>query len=371
MLFTLVMTYSCTDNFFDTIPGDRLTLDQTFNSASLTDGYLANVYSYVPDEMSQRFVSGTAGPWTGGSSEAEYVWSFVESQKINNGSLDPSASLASKNWNEYYKGINKASTFIQLIDDCDEMPVGTRVRRKAEARALRAYFYFNLFKTYGPIVLLGEEPIPSDAAFDEVQLARNSVEECVAYISSEFLKASNNLPDISPDNEYGRINRPIAFAMRSQVFLFAASPLFNGNTDYASVKNKDGKSLFPQAYDASLWDSARISAKKFLDMYVPSQYSLNRVGTDGKVFTGVDGQKYDPYVSYRETVRAENFENPEMIFYRISAAVSSFQYELTPFHDGAPSNEYKGSGGKSVTQEMVDLYFTDKGLPIDIEPDSV
>ncbi len=364
-----MMTYSCSDNFFDTIPGDRLTLEQTFKAASLSEGYLANVYSYVPDEFSQRFVSGTAGPWTGGSSEAEYVWGFVESQKVNNGSLDPSASLVSKNWVEFYKGISKASTFIKLIDGCKEMPVETRVRRKAEARALRAYYYFNLLKTYGPVVLLGEEPLSSEASFDEIQLPRNSVEECVSYITLELLKASYDLPDLYTDTEFGRINRPIALAFRSQVFLFAASPLFNGNTDYANMKKVDGTSLFPQTYNQALWDSARVSAKRFLDLYVPSQYSLNRVGTDGKVFTGVDGQKYDPYMSYRETVRGQGFENREMIFYRISAGVSGFQYELTPFHSGAPSNEYKGSGGKSMTQEMVDLYFTNKGLRIDVDPD--
>lgn len=364
-----IIMHSCKDDFFDTIPGDRLTLEHTFKSTSLSEGYLANVYSYVPDEFSQRFVSGTAGPWTGGSSEAEFVWGFVESQKINNGSLDPSAGLVNKNWVEFYKGINKASTFIKLIDGCKEMPVETRIRRKAEARALRAYFYFNLLKTYGPVVLLGEEPLSSDASFDQIQLPRNSVEECVSFINMELLKATADLPDKSPDVEYGRINRPVALAIRSQVFLYAASPLFNGNTDYANIKNQDGKVLFTQAYNQALWDSARISAKMFIDQYVPSQYSLYKVGTDGKTYTGVEGQKYDPYYSYRETVRGQDFENQEMIFYRISAGVSGFQYELTPFHSGAPSNEYKGSGGKSVTQEMVDLYFSNKGLRIDEDPD--
>lgn len=369
MFVISMLTYSCTDDFFDTIPDDRLTLEQTFKSASLSEGYLANVYSYVPDEFSQRFVSGTAGPWTGGSSEAEYVWSFVESQKINNGSLDPSASLVSKNWIEFYKGINKASTFIKLIDGCKEMPIETRIRRKAEARALRAYYYFNLLKTYGPVVLIGEDPLSADATFEEVQLPRSSIEECVSYISMEMLKASYDLPDKSIDAEYGRINKPMVLAFRSQLFLFAASPLFNGNTDYASMINADGKKLFPQTYNAALWDSARVAAKKFLDMYVPSQYSLYKVGTDNNPFTGMDGQKYDPYMSYRETVRAQDFKNTEMIFYRIAAGVSGFQYELTPFHSGAPSNEYKGSGGKSVTQEMVDLYFSNKGLRIDEDPD--
>ena len=139
-----MLIVSCTDSFFVAPPDVRLTLERTFSKEELTNKFLANVYAYVPDEHSQRFVSGTAGPWTGGSSEAEYVWSFVESQKVNNGSLDPSSGLVSKYWTEYYRGISKASIFIQNVDKCKEMPADMRKRRKAEARALRAYFYMNL-----------------------------------------------------------------------------------------------------------------------------------------------------------------------------------------------------------------------------------
>lgn len=358
--------FSCSDNFFDTVPEDRLTLEETFQNEALTNEYLANVYSYVPDEFSQRFLTSTSGQWTAGSSEAEYVWSFVPAQLINSGAMDPSSSLTSQYWTEYYKGISKASTFIQKVDECKEMQANTRLVRKAEARALRAYYYFNLMKIYGPVVLLGETPISSDASLDEVQLSRSSIDDCVKYIVNELAVAAQDLPEAPLSNtDYGRMTKPIVLAIRSQVFLYAASPLFNGNTDYAALKNEDGTQLFPQTYDAAKWDSARVAAKKFIDLYVPNMYSLYRVGTDGKTYTGTDGQLYDPYISYRETVRGEGFDNPEMIFYRIQCNASYFQYEETPFHSGAPSNEYKGSGGKSATQEIVDLYFTKNGLRID------
>jgi len=357
---------SCSDNFFETVPGDRLTLEQTFLKQSLTLEYLANVYSYVPDEFNQRGISGTAGAWTGGSSEAEYVWGFVPSQNINNGSLDPTSELVKNYWTEYYRGISKASTFIELVDGCVEMDPNDRTLRKAEARALRAYYYFNLLKIYGPVVILGDKAIASNASFDEVQLPRNSVDECVAFITSQLQMAANDLPNLpKTTNDNGRITRSIALAIRSQVYLYSASPLFNGNTDYVNLKNADGKQLINQTFIQNKWDSARIAAKAFIDEFVPTQYSLYRVDADNNAYTGAAGKKYDPYISYRETIRGEDFTNPEMIFYRISANDAAFQYELTPFHSGAPNNDYKGSGGKSVTQEMVDLYFTNNGLRIE------
>lgn len=366
-----MLIVSCTDSFFVAPPDDRLTLERTFSKEELTNKFLSNVYSYVPDEHSQRFVSGTAGPWTGGSSEAEYVWSFVESQKVNNGSLDPSSGLVYKYWTEYYRGISKASIFIQNVDKCKEMPADMRKRRKAEARALRAYFYMNLVKIYGPVVIIGEEPIAIDAPLDEVLRSRNSIDECINYVNAEFLTAAADLPDPSDraqyqnnSQEYGRIIKPIVMAMRSQLWLYAASPLFNGNPDFANVKNEDGKKLFSD-FSQAKWDSARIAAKNFIATYVPSMYDLHKLAADGKLYTGGADQKYDPYQSYRESVRGNSFDNTEMVFFRISAGNSGFQYELTPFHSGAPNNTYKGSGGKSVTQEMVDLYFTDKGLRIE------
>ncbi len=40
----------------------------------------------------------------------------------------------------------------------------------------------------------------------------------------------------------GRINTLVVDAVKSQVLLFDASPLYNGNPDYANYKNADGKS---------------------------------------------------------------------------------------------------------------------------------
>ncbi|MCH5684724.1 RagB/SusD family nutrient uptake outer membrane protein [Niabella sp. W65] len=118
---------------------------------------------------------------------------------------------------------------------------------KAEARALRAIYYFYLFRIYGPVVLLGNDVMPVDAPFQELQLPRNSVDECIEYIASELDAAAADLP-IRPLNDanIARITKPIALGIKATALLYAASPLFNGNTDFASLKNKDGKQLIPK-----------------------------------------------------------------------------------------------------------------------------
>ncbi len=351
---------ACND-FFDIIPMDNIiTLDMTFTDRTKTDQFLTNVYSFVPDEHGQRdgCNNGTAGIWTGASSEAKFSWDFVRSNAWTMGTVDPSTDWVSKLWDQYYMGIARAGIFINNVDRCTSMDASVRKTRKAEARALRAYYYYQLLRVYGPVVLLGDNVLNADTPLSDMIKARNSVDECVDFITSEFDLAAE---DLSVNNygtaEAGRMNQGICKALKAQCLLLAASPLYNGNTDYANMKNADGKQLISQTYDATKWETARKAYKEFFDKY-GDQYELVKAYTsDGKL---------DPWLSLRNLQVTQSL-NKEMILYR-EVDNNGFYYELTPYHSDAPDATYKGGGGKAATQELVDLYFTDKGLPIDQDP---
>ena len=53
--------------------------------------------------------------------------------------------------------------------------------------------------------------------------------------------------------ELGRITQPIALAVRAKLWMLAASPLFNGNPDYAQIKYERGVALFKTTEDPTLW----------------------------------------------------------------------------------------------------------------------
>ena len=65
-------------------------------------------------------------------------------------------------------------------------------------------------------------------------------------------------------------------ALKSRVLLYAASPLYNGNTipDFANLKNHKGDLLFP-AYDATKWDRAYQAAKDIINL---KKYELTKKG---------------------------------------------------------------------------------------------
>lgn len=364
ILLSAGLLSACSD-FFDQVPNDRLSTEKIFETKSGTEKYLASVYTYIPDEANQRL---TSGPWTAGCDEAEYVWGFVCSQLVNNNTLTATEEVASRFWKQWYNGIHTATVFMQNVHTSSDVTEAMVKQWTAEARALRAIYYFYLLRAYGPVPIIGEKIISLNASVEEIQLPRNTVDECVDYIVSELTKAMQEglLEHVSLASDgIGRIDQTIAQAFKIEALMLKASPLFNGSVPYySSLKNTDGTYLFPQnlTEDQKIarWKEAADTAAVFLKNYEGKYYDLERVYTTSG--------KLDPYLSYRKALRGAytNLSNyKELIFYRIFNSTSVMQYDRTPYHSGAPNSDYKASGGLGATQEMVDSYFMANGkLPI-------
>src|SRR5690606_357694 len=95
------------------------------------------------------------------------------------------------------------------------------------------------------------ENLPISASTEDVQRYREPVDSVVAYIVQLLDEAVDGLPlkigSVTVD--MGRPTKPMALALKAQVLTMAASPLFNGNTDYAELVDNRGVQLFPQVYD--------------------------------------------------------------------------------------------------------------------------
>ncbi|WP_129717928.1 RagB/SusD family nutrient uptake outer membrane protein [Pedobacter sp. SYP-B3415] len=358
LIASLALSSSCKKGFLDQVPNDRLTLEETFTNRATAEKFLNNVYSWIPDEFGQRSPANdrNAGMWTGGSDEAEFVWGFVQTNSMNIGNWDANSDFVNNYWNNFYRGIRSASFFMANIDKVTQDITPQLITQyKAEARALRAMYYFYLVRLYGPVVLIGDNVIEPDAPAEAIRLPRSSFDECINYITTELEAAAAVLPvTASNDANYGRITKGMALAYRAQAFLLAASPLYNGNPDLASLRNKNGKQLISQTADAAKWKRASDAYKAFITQFVPGTYSLYRKNNAEGAF--------DPYLSCRD-VFLDNFNN-EIIMSRIESSLGSRQYEMTPYHAGKNS-ESKGSGGLGATQNQVNAFFTANGRKID------
>lgn len=106
-----------------------------------------------------------------------------------------------------------------------------------EARFLRAHFYAMMLPVYGPVFLIGDDPVDfTQSGLD--QRERNTWDECVNYVANELWEAAKGLPDSWPDIYYGRATKGAALAARARLLLYSARKLFNGNELYKGIVNK-------------------------------------------------------------------------------------------------------------------------------------
>ncbi|MGX5690463.1 RagB/SusD family nutrient uptake outer membrane protein [Arcticibacter tournemirensis] len=350
----LFVSSGCSD-FLDQIPDNVLTVEDIFKSKDYVDDYLTQIYANIPNELSQRLGEQFSGPWTAGSDEAKYNWDFNYANNLNRSTWATTDGTVSNLWNNFYKSIRNATDFIDKIDGANEAEVNTAMksRYKAEARALRAMYYYWLVRIYGPVPMVNKV-LPVDAPLSEVLLPRSSFDECISFIVGELDQAYNDLPIIPVDDEYGRITKGIVKAFKVEALMLNASPLFNGNADMAGLVNKDGKQLINQSYDANKWKAAADAAKEFLDLFVPVTYDLYvDPSTTSDPFIKA-------YLSTRNVMSAE--WNKEWIFAR-PKSMNRSEYDKTPKHVGY-TTAVQGAGALGATQKMVDAYFMANGLSI-------
>jgi hypothetical protein len=338
----VICSLSACKKFLDQVPNDKQNIEDVFKKKSESEKYLAGIYNYIRSNSDWNNNS----PWEGLSDEIDVTYNDYPTYSMNLGQWDKNRGDYNY-WTEYYQGIRRASYFMQNVPGNPEIEAPLIKQYVAEARVLRAYFYASLLAQYGPVIILPDLPVPPDASIDEFNFPRNSYDECVNFIVTEIDKAIPDLPATQGNTrEYGRIKKGMALAIKSRALLYAASPLFNGNTFYAGFKNPDGKQLISQAVDLNKWKAAADAAKALIDM---PDYSLYKeLDANGNI---------KPYESLKNVFLKD--WNPEIILSRLN---DDKQYSIDK--NGSP---YILGGWSSwgPTQQAVDAYFTSNGRSID------
>lgn len=288
LLFVLLIAFSCND-FMDVIPDNVATLNHAFSDKERAERYLFRCYAYIPPYGTH------AEP---GLVSGDENWYHVDV----NGHEQPGWDLMRHGnnvsapifdyWGQGYKALRDCNIFLENIDKVVDLDDFERKRWIAEVKFLKAYIHFNLLQMYGPIPIV-KESLPVSATSEEVAVYRDPVDDVVNYIVQLIDEALPDLP-IKINNsisEMGRITQPTALAIKAKVLVTAASPLFNGNTDYSQLIDKRGVHLFNKTYDQEKWDRAVIACKEAIDvcheaghkLYYLSNPALNLSDSTSKI----------------------------------------------------------------------------------------
>ena len=226
---------------------------------------------------------------------------------------------------------------------------------------LRAYFYFYLVRLYGPVPVLPDEPFATDMDIADASYERSTYDECVEKICTDFEQAASMLPLDRIEAEQYMPTRGAALAFKARMQLYAASPLFNGNTYYADWVNSKGEHLISQTEDMSKWAAAAATYKRIIDMGKYELHTVAKIVNDKGTGTLTlpttvssadfpDGAgDIDPYKSYRSVFDGtyQPYSVKEYIYYCRRSDGDDRLY----FPSGIG-----GNATFSVTQDMIDEY---------------
>jgi hypothetical protein len=179
--------------------------DQFGNQSS---GYLTKV---------NIFASGSDDHYAGGDSPSD----LGDLQAMNNYTVTSLSGAPSYLWGKGFTGVYRANLLLQKIVDIP-LAESTKTRYIAEAKALRAIFYFDLVRIFKNVPLL-TAPVDPAQMFDVVQAPPA---EIWAQIEKDLTEAIPNLPLTLPKGadgnipEAGRLTQGAAHAVLGKVYLW-------------------------------------------------------------------------------------------------------------------------------------------------------
>jgi hypothetical protein len=162
-----------------------------------------------------------------------------------------SLGVSISNFSLIYPGIRANWLVKENIDIVPDMDAPTKAYVKAEAMGLNAYWYLQLFKNYGGMPLVKNSLLPTDS----LNIPRATLQQTLDYTLQLCDSAIAGLPDAWPAVYNGRLTRGAAMAIKAQVLLFAARPLFNSVTPILSLGANNNLICFGTA-DPNRWNEA-------------------------------------------------------------------------------------------------------------------
>lgn len=191
--------------------------------AGVEDGVKAS-YSYL-----RSFYGTQSGGWMTVYGTDEFENGNADATFANyTANLNASSGVSTGIWNSMYSGINTCNSVIAAAEGVTGMEQKLKNTRVAEARFLRAHYYFILLQQFGPLhITLTPTSDASNVA------TRSPIAAVYKVIINDLYFAVNNLNPTTPD--YGRVTIPAAKHMLAKVYLTRGWSTAKEAVDYDSA----------------------------------------------------------------------------------------------------------------------------------------
>jgi starch-binding outer membrane protein, SusD/RagB family len=219
ILFAILILSSC-NKWLDLKPQDGIIRQEYWKTKEHVQAAVTGIYSSLLNEplVYNLFIWGELR----GDMLAVTPSTLLEEQDIMRTHILPSNSLTS--WRAVYKTINYCNTLIdfapQVLESDPTFKQEDLNSALAEARAIRAWMYFYLLRTFGEVPKK-DHATSSDATLE--QLSKSSKEEIYNFIVEDLLFAEQHAVTTfksSVAKDKGRITRYAVWALQADVYLW-------------------------------------------------------------------------------------------------------------------------------------------------------
>ncbi len=250
----ILMPFSCGKKFLEE-PPRKVTINDLLNNPQ--DGaqrLVGAVYNKLYDWQQHSFswigiTSITTDDADKGSEPGD---TGADKHELDNWTFNPSSISFFEIWESNFQGIGRATYALKFLPEMNLSPA-EKNRYMAEAHMLRAYFYFNLVRSFGGVPKI--DRVLSSLEEIEVASVRAPSAEIYAFIESDLNAAIASLPVSVPAAERGRLTKGAAQALLAKVYLYQskwsaaksmADAVINSGqyslmTDYAKIWREEGE----------------------------------------------------------------------------------------------------------------------------------
>jgi hypothetical protein len=216
VFFVAFCFLSCGKNFLEEKPR-TVSLQDLLSSSNGGERMIAAVYNKLYDFGEHSFswigiTSITSDDAEKGSDPGD---AGTDKDQLDNWTFTPSAISFSEIWLNNFQGIGRATYALKYLPD---MNTPNKERYIGEAKMLRAYFYWNLVRSFGGVPIINK--VLESETDIETATNRATANEVYAYIESDLTDAISKLPMIVPAAENGRVSKGAAQALLAKVYLY-------------------------------------------------------------------------------------------------------------------------------------------------------
>lgn len=322
-LLVTVSMISCDDSFLEKSPSDAVSTATFFKQEKDLVFALNAVYNVLGFNDWGEYGRGTDMLRISVvTDDALDHHSWNPAYRLADGTAGASSGYATARWRERYKGIQRVNRILEGADGVEDIDPDYKNQLLAEAKVLRAFFYFDLTYLFGDVPFLTSSISPSEltpTVNDDGSLtpvaaaARTNVDVILDALVTELDAITSHLPLTSSGSEKGRVTRGTALFLKAKILLMQEK-----------------------------WTESAQASKNLIDLGV---YSL--------------------YPSYKDLFTYEGIGNNEVILdVQVKQDVDAGEFYWINFGP----NSVGGWSSGTPLQALVDTYELTDGMTIDDSP---